>query len=87
MTDLQPVLIAVGDNFYSAENAFYHADTYCKWKIQSSGHKLTLLDILDANVYPVTDRCDYDGLVVYDGPNTSAPMIGKADYYYLSVHY
>ena len=76
VSPLQPVMLAVADNFFSAENAFYSPNKYCKWKIRDPGYE-NLLKVLDANVYPVTEACDYDGFVIYNGPNTSSPKMGQ----------
>jgi hypothetical protein len=70
---MNPVVLKV-----SSESS-YKEDMYCKWLIKSSDDSVGLVvEMLEVDVYPVADRCMYDGLVIYDGPTSDYPVLGES---------
>ena len=44
---------------------------YCKWLIRSISSSM-LISFLNLHVMPTSEQCDYDGLIVYEGNDTTA---------------
>ena len=47
----------------SSSDAGYEASVYCKWLVRADDEGLSL-NVVEARIYPVTSRCDFDGFVV-----------------------
>lgn len=49
---------------------------YCKWLIKGDSVQQLKFRLDDVNIFPLQEQCGYDGLVVYDGDDTSGKMYG-----------
>ena len=49
---------------------------YCKWLLEGHPHSLLKLRLLGATIFPVTEGCQYDGFLVYDGQGVHKRKIG-----------
>lgn len=54
------------------------AGLYCKWLVRASSDvKQLQVEFLDAVIPLVSEHCDYDGLVIYNGDSTMATRHGE----------
>ena len=50
---------------------------YCKLLVRSKNGQPVRLEVLNADIKPVTKGCGYDGLVIYDGSSNQAKSYGS----------
>lgn len=74
VTSLNPVMLMVSDSAYDVLSPGYEGGLYCKWQVTGDAH--LLVEFIDVNIYPVTENCDYDGLVILR--NGSQEQLGKS---------
>ena len=62
----------------SKSSIFWMAGLYCKWLIRGQPGSKVTMTFHDLDVPPNDPQCISDGLVLYDGDTTLAPMHGKS---------
>ena len=86
VTSLNPVMLMVSDSAYDVLSPGYEGGLYCKWQVTGDAH--LLVEFIDVNIYPVTENCDYDGLVILRNGTQEqlgkSSKIGKAHVFYAS---
>lgn len=69
----------VSDKAYDIQRPGYDSGLYCKWYIEGDGD--LSVRFIDMNIYPMTENCDYDGLVIiWNDTQSEERMIGMEDF-------
>ncbi|KAK2157989.1 hypothetical protein LSH36_179g02007 [Paralvinella palmiformis] len=67
VTSLIPLVLMVSEQAVGNRDPGYDQGLYCKWRIRGEAGKPLIVTFLDADIPPLSDGCDYDGIVIKDG--------------------
>ena len=75
VTALNPLMLVVSEDAYDTNRPGYASGLYCKWNIRAANDEALSLTFVDVTIYPMSQLCDHDGLMVYESNRDQHGMV------------